>query len=107
MALYNLTNATTPDGILVGLSTSVPALPIMLLLFVWMITFVGGVTRESARKGYADASQWAVLSSLSTLLLALMMTITAGIISITILATVVAITILSAVWFFLSQGRFE
>lgn len=107
MVLYNLTNATTPDGILIGLSQAVPALPIMLLVSVWLITFIGGVSRQSAKLGYADSSQWAVVSSLGTLLLALIMTVSAGIITINILAYVLAITILSAVWFFLSQGRFE
>jgi len=107
MSLYNLTNATTPDDILVGVSTSIPVFPIMLLVFVWFIVFIGGSQRQTARYGYADVPQWAVLASMSVFLLSLMMTVIGGIISLQTLVVVVAITILTGVWFFMSKGRIE
>lgn len=107
MSLYNLTNATTPDGILIGMSTSVSALPIMLLVFIWFAVFIGGSTRQNSKFGYADIPQWSVLASLSCLLLSLIMTITAGILPGAVLGIVVALTILTGIWFFLSKGRVE
>jgi len=107
MSLYNLTNATTPDDILVGVSTSIPVFPIMLLVFVWFIVFIGGSQRQTARYGYADVPQWAVLASMSVFLLSLMMTVIGGIISLQTLVVVVAITILTGIWFFMSKGRIE
>lgn len=107
MSLYNLTNATTPDGILIGMSTSVPVFPVMILVFAWFAVFLGGSQRQSARYGYADMPQWAVLASMSILLLSLLMTVTAGLLSAAYLGIVVAITILTGIWFFMSRGRQE
>lgn len=107
MSLYNLTNATTPDGILVGTATSVPAFPIMILVFTWFFVLLGGSSKQNSRYGYADMPQWAVLASLSTFILALMMSITAGVIATQTLVVVIGVTILSAVWFFMSRGRNE
>lgn len=107
MSLYNLTNATNPDDILVGVSTSVPAFPIMILFFMWFVIFLGGSQKQSQRYGYSDLPQWAVLASMATFLLSLMMTVVGGIISLQTLVVVVAITILTGVWFFMSRGRIE
>jgi len=107
MTIYNLTNATAPDEILIGISTSVPVLPIMILVFVWFFVFLGGSQKQSSRYGYADAPQWAVLASLSILLLGLVMTITAGMIGLPILIIIVSVNILTAIWFFMSRGRME
>jgi len=107
MAIYNLTNATTPDGILIGTATSVPAFPVMILVFTWFFVFLGGSQRQSSKYGYADIPQWSVLASLSILLLGLIMTITAGMIPGAYLVIIVALNILTAVWFFMSRGRLE
>jgi len=107
MGIYNLTNATKPDEILVGLSNSVPAIPIMLLVFTWFFVFLGGSQRQNARYGYSDMPMWSVLASLSVLLISLIMTITTGILSGAILTIVVSVTILTGVWFFMSRGRIE
>ena len=107
MSLYNLTNATTPDEILIGTATSVPAFPIMILVFTWFFVFLGGSQKQSSRYGYADIPQWGVLASMSTLLLSLIMTTTAGMIGLPILVITVALTILTGVWFFMSRGRLE
>jgi hypothetical protein len=107
MALYNLTNATTPDGILIGTASSVPAFPIMILVFSWFFVFLGGSARQNARYGYADASQWAVLASMATMLLSLVMTTTEGLIAPLVLGINVGLVILTAIWFFMSKGRIE
>lgn len=107
MALYNLTNATTPDEILIGVATSVPAFPIMILVFTWFFVFLGGSQKQSSRYGYADMPQWSVLASMSVLLLGLIMTITAGLIGLPVLLIIVAMNILTAIWFFMSRGRLD
>lgn len=104
---YNFPNATTPDEILVSLSSSVPIFPIMVLFFIWFVVFLGGSTRQINRIGQADIPQWSLFASISIFLVSLIMTITAGIIPLSVLAVVTAITLLNAVWFFLSEGRFE
>ena len=107
MAIYDLPNATTPDGLLIDVASKVPMFGIMILVFAWCIIFLGGMSRQSKRFGYADTSQWAVLASSATLLLSLVMTIQEGFINIQTLVIVLSITILTAVWFFMSRGRFE
>jgi len=105
--IYEFPNATTPDGVLVGLATAVPILPTMILMFVWFFVFIGGISKQNAKLGYADVPQWALLASLSIFMMSLVMSITAGMVSTFTLSIVTAITILSAVWFFLSKGRIE
>ncbi len=107
MSLYTLTDATTPDGVLIGISSSVPVLPIMILVFTWFFIFITGARKQADRTGDADVSQWALLSSVTILILSLIMTITAGLLTLPVLIIVVSITILTAVWFFLSRGRIE
>ena len=107
MATFEFPTGTTPDEMLVGVSTSVPVFPIMLIVFTWFFIFLTGCIKQKGRGGYIDMPQWAVLASLGTLLMSLALTVTEGIITLPILVIVVALTILTAVWFFLSRGRFE
>ena len=107
MVTYNLTDAITPDEVIISISSAVPIFPIMLLVFIWLLVFLGGVQKQSSKSLYADAPQWAVIASMACLLLSLVMTMAEGIIGLPILLIVVAVTVLSGVWFFLSRGRFE
>lgn len=107
MVTYNLSDAVVPDEVLINIATTVPVFPIMLLVFVWFLIFFGGIQRQSRRFGYSDAPQWATLASLACFLMSLVMTMTEGIIGLPILLIVVGVTTLSAIWFFLSRGRFE
>lgn len=107
MPTYNLPNGTTPDEILGSISTSVPVLPIMLLVFSWFVIFLGGVLRQNTKSGYADLPMWASIASLGCLLLSLVLTVRSGFIVLEVLMVVIAVTIFSGVWFFLSRGRYE
>jgi len=107
MSTFNFTIGNTPDDALIGLATSVPIFPVMLLVFSWFMIFLGGVQRQSRKSGYADLPQWATMASLGCVLLSLIMTIKEGLISLPTLVIVFSITILSALWLFLSRGRFE
>jgi len=104
---FSYPSGVTPDDVLISTATAVPIFPQMLLFFTWIMVFFSGLQRQSRRQGYADAPQWATLASLSTVLLALIMTIKEGIITLPILMIVFSVAILSGVWFFMSRGRFE
>jgi len=107
MATFEFPNGTTPDEVLIGTATIIPALPIMILFFTWMLIFLRGSIMQSKRSGYADMPQWATLASLSCVLLSLVMTTKAGLITLPILLIVTGVTTLSGIWFFMSRGRFE
>ena len=102
--LYELPNATSGmDTILVSTMTSFPFLAPLLLLFVWFVIFLGGITRERLRTGDADTSAWAVLASMATLIISLAMTLIPGMIRLDWLVIVVVITIFSGVMYFLKN----
>jgi len=108
MSTYNIPNFSSGiDGTMVAIATEVPMFPIMLLAFVWFFVFIGGVMRQSGRFGYADYPMWAVVASMSTFLLTLIMTITSGLVTLEVLGIVIGITIVSGTWFFLTKGKTE
>ena len=108
MATFNLQNASTPDEALVAVATATGGVfPIMILVFTWVIIFFSGVQRQNKRFGYSDAPQWATMASLSCVLLGLVMTIKEGFITLQVLIIIFGVATLSAIWFFLSRGRYE
>ena len=108
MALYNLPNSTAgADDILVDTVTSVPGLSSLLLVFVFFIVFLGGISRQKTRTGTADYPMWSVTASLSTFLVALIMSLVEGLIRLDILIIVTVITIFSGVWLFLDKRKGE
>jgi len=108
MSLYNLPNATTgADDILVQTVTAVPGIASLLLVFVFFVVFLGGVGRQKARSGTADYPMWSVTASLSTFLVALIMSLVAGLINLDWLIIVTVITIFSGVWLFLDRRQGE
>ncbi len=108
MALYNLPNSTAgPDDILVETITAVPGFTSLLLAFVFFVVFLGGISRQKARSGTADYPMWSVVASLSTFLIALIMSISAGVIGLDLLIIMTVITIFSGVWLFLDKRSGE
>lgn len=106
--IYDAPNLTGgADQFLVQMGTAVPSFFIGLLLFVFGVIFLGGTNTQKRRTGYADYPMWCLMASLCTMLIALTLSITAGIISLETLGVVVTLTILSGVWYFLSKGRGE
>ena len=65
MSIYNLPNNTTGlDGLVTQMTTGnfhwfVP----IILFFVWIVVFLGGITRQKAKTGRADYSGWCIISS--------------------------------------------
>ena len=108
MSLYNIPNFSNGmDDALVSVSTEVPMFPIMILVFVWMFVFMGGILRQTKRNGYADIPMWAAISSLSIFLLSLLMTISGGIITLDTLGIVIGMVLITGLWLFLTKGRSE
>ena len=107
--LYDLPNATEGlDAVLLQMTTGsfywfVP----LLLFFVWVVVFAGGISRQRIRTGTADYPAWSILASISTLLIALLFSISAGYIRLDWLVIVVVINIFSAIWLFLDRKTSE
>jgi len=102
--LYNLPNETSGlDAIALQTFTSFPWISPLILLFVYMVVFLGGITRQKIRIGTADYPAWSILASLSILIIALLFSVSAGFIRLDWLIIVLSLNILSAVWFFLDR----
>jgi len=108
MTLYNISNNTGGiDSILVDTMASVNAFIPLTLLFTFFVVFLGGVGRQKARTGTADFPMWAVVASISTLILSLIMTLVEGLIRLEWLSIIIVITIFSGVWLFLDKKNGE
>lgn len=108
MSLYDLPNATTGmDDILVETITAVPSLTPMILVFVFFVVFLGGISRQKLRTGTSDYAMWSVVASLATFMIALIMSMVEGIIRLDWLSIVIGVTILSGVWLFLDRRQSE
>ena len=106
--LYNLPNSTEGlDAIVVQTVTSVPGFTPMLLLFVFFVIFLGGVSRQKMRTGTSDYAMWSTVASMSTMMVALIMSMIQGIIHLDVLVIVVVVTIFSGVWLFLDRKQSE
>lgn len=106
--LYELPNATSGiDAIASQTLTSFPWVTPLILLFVYLVVFLGGITRQKARTGTADYSAWSVLASISIFIIALLFSVSSGFIRLDWLVIVVSLTILSGIWFFLDRKQSE
>lgn len=109
---YILPNTTDGfDTLLVGTASAVPVFVPMLLFFVWCVVFLGGSLAQQRRTGTSDLPIWSTIASISTLMMALPLTLAKGLIggagqTIT-LVVVVMMVILSGLWLLLSQSRGE
>src|SRR5512133_2185471 len=91
MSLYNMPNLTSGiDDAVIGTANTVPAFPIMILFFTWILVLAGGVANQKRRTGNADFPFWAVLASLSTTFVSLIFTLGEGLIDLTTLGIVIA-----------------
>ena len=64
-----------------------------------MVIFLGGSTSQRKRTGSSDTPMWAVIAGISTLMIALPLTLAVGLVDILTLSILVVITIASAFWF--------
>ena len=112
MPLYNIPNFTSGnqsgmDTLLIGVMGAVPSFVPILLFFIFMVVLLGGITSQRRRTGASDTPMWMVTAAMSTLMVALPLTITAGLVDGITLGIIVTVTILSGFWFFMSRNRSE
>ena len=108
MPLYNTPNLS--DGIdeaLVEVALTVPSFIPMFLIFIFGTILIGGLIAQRSKTGIADFPQWSVIASISTLMVALPMTLISGLLSLTTFSIIVTITITSGVWLFLDRSNKE
>lgn len=106
--LYTLPNSTSGvDTIVVDTMETVPSLAPLILLFIFGVIWIGGMSRQIARTGSTDAAMWCTIASIMTLLATLIMSVSSGFIRIEWLAIVISITIISGVWLFLDRRTSE
>ncbi len=108
LELFTLPNSTEGfDEIFVETITAVPALSPLILAFVFFVVFLGGIGRQMTRSGTADYPMWAVVASMSTFMITLIMSLIEGVIQLDWLIIVIVVTIFSAVWLFLDRKSSE
>jgi len=108
MSLYNVPNISEGiDEALIDIASAETSFIPMFLLFVFMVVFIGGISAQRNRAGRSDYPLWASISSISTLMIALLFTLASGLIQLPTLIIVVVITIFSGLWLFLDRSRFE
>jgi hypothetical protein len=95
------------DDALISSAHSVPAFPIMILVFIFFTILLGGSTAQKRRTGSPDIPMWSAMAGLSTTFVALIMTIGTGMIDLVTLGIVIAITIMCGFWFFMSKVKGE
>ena len=108
--LYEIPNMTAGTGLdetLVSTQASVPVFIPMFLLFVFGFVLISGYIQQNRRTGSADFSMWTVLASICTLLVALPMTLVAGLLSLDWLVIVVIVNIFAGLWFFMDRNKNE
>jgi len=102
--IYNLPNQTNGfDQIAIDTMASVNSFTPLLLAFVFLIIFIGGMVRQKNKTGDTDASTWAVVASLGMLIVGLILSTITGLINLLWLVVIIVITIFSGVWMFLDK----
>lgn len=108
LELYTLPNSTSGlDSIVVETTSAVPGLAPLLMVFIFFIVFLGGISRQKLRTGTSDYPMWAVVASLSMYMVALIMTLVEGLLRLDWLVIVTVVTIFSGVWLFLDRKASE
>lgn len=106
MTLYTLPNATDGiDSILAQTIIEVPLISPLLLVFVYLVVFIGGIVRQKQRIGYAEYAMWSVVASLAILLVGLLMSVVSGYIRLDNLVIVVGLNLISFVWLAFSKSN--
>lgn len=108
MPLYTIPNSTSGiDTIIVDTVAEVPSFIPLLLAFVFFTVWLGGMARQRARVGNTDPALWCTVASLITFMIALILSIPTGMISLTYLVVVFVVMIFSFVWLAISHRQSE
>ena len=108
MALYDIPNSTAGiDSIIVQTVSAIPGFMPMLLFFIYLTILLGGSIRQKRRIGTSDLPMWATMAGVGTLLVALPLTLSVGLIEPITLSVVIVATVFSGLWLFLDKNRNE
>lgn len=108
MPLYTIPNGTDGmDTVMIGVMSEVPSFVPSLLFFVFMTIFLSGSISQRKRAGSSDTPMWMTIAGISTLMVALPLTITAGLVDTITLSILVVVTVMAGFWFFMSRSRSE
>ena len=106
--VYSIPNATTGmDDILVQEQATLSSFIPLVLLFIFLIVFLGGVVRQKARTGTADYPLWALLGSLTAFFTSLLLGMIQGLINVFTTGIIIFIVILFGVWYILDRKAQE
>ena len=106
MATFNIPdlNQTGLDSALIGVSSAVPIFAPGLLLFTFAIIFITLYNKQRL-EGQVDIPQDAVVASIVTSIVGLILSMTLGIINPLTLTSSFIVTILCGIWFLASGER--
>lgn len=107
MSLYTLPNSTGIDQILIDTVSAVPSLTPLLLAFTFFIVFLGGSGMQKTRLEKVDFPMWAVVASLCTFMVALIMSMKSGLIQLGWLVIVLVVAIMSVAWLYYDRRSGE
>lgn len=100
----NINFTTGADKLLLYVSQEVPILMPMFFTFVFMVIMLGGFFNEQRRRGEGSIAQWSAIAGYITLLLAIFISLSEGLVSPTILGSILAVSLISTVWFMMSKN---
>lgn len=106
MPTYNLTglqNVTTLDGALVGMKTALPQFTAYVLLFEFVVIFLGGIYAQNRRIGFSNIPMWGTIAGLITTVSAFLLSAISSSIDLITIIISFSITLVFALWFFLSD----
>lgn len=109
--LYNIPNSTYAtsgiDNVVAQILTEVPALTPMILVFVFFVVLIGGITRQIGRTGTADYPMWTTVAALSSFFVCLLLSVTAGFVQLEWIIVNLLVLLGAGTWFFLDQKQTE
>lgn len=103
--MFNITNETSIDRIMINIAQNVSILFPMLLFFEFMVIALGGTFANQRRVGYSNISMWFAIAGLVTSTTAFILFLVDGLINLATLGVVIAVTLASVLWFFLTEGE--
>lgn len=105
--IYNFPNGTTPDTIVPQIITGVPILSSGLLVLVFFVVFLGGISRQKAKGFQADYAMWGTVAGISTFMVSLIEGVASGFVSLTTTIVVLVVTLGFGLWLFLDKRAME
>lgn len=101
--IYTIPNGTTPDEIVPQVISQVPVLSAGLLVLVFFMVFLGGISRQKGKGIQSDYALWGTIAGISMVMVVAVMSIIQGYISLTLAVISLVVTFGFGLWFFLDK----